>query len=63
MKKASDIISKEELLKQLQMRIISCKDVTFKIFGFSITTINMAISLILVILLIKIFKNYENFKK
>ena len=62
-KDASNVISKEELLKQLQEKTISCKDVTFKIFGFSLTTINIIISLILVILLLKIYKNYENFKK
>ena len=59
----SNIISKEEILKQLQVKTISCKDVTFRIFGFSLTAYNMIISLILVILLIKIYKNYESFKK
>ena len=49
--------------EQLQIITGSCKDVTFKIFGFSLTMINMLISLILVILLINIFKNYEKFKK
>ena len=63
LKNASEIISKEELLKQLQVKNISCKDVTFRIFGFSLTTINIIISLILVILLSNIFKNYEKFKK
>ena len=62
-KNTSDIISKEEILKQLQEKTVSCKDVTFRIFGFSLTTFNMIISFILVILLIKIFKNYEKFKK
>ena len=62
-KNSPDIISKEELLKQLQEKTVSCKDVTFRIFGFSLTTFNMIISFILVILLIKIFKNYEKFKK
>ncbi len=38
LKNASEMISKEELLKQLQEKTISCKDVTFKIFGFSLTT-------------------------
>ena len=61
-KNSPDIISKEELLKQLQEKTVSCKDVTFRIFGFSLTTFNMTVSLILVILLIKIFKNYEKFK-
>ena len=61
-KNASEIISKEELLKQLSKKMISCKDVTFKIFGLSLTTINIIISLFLTYLLIKIFKNYEKFK-
>mgnify|MGYP001324672230 CR=1 FL=1 len=63
LKNASEIISKDELLKQLQEKTISCKDVTFRIFGFSLTTFNMLISLGLNILLIKIFKNYDEFKK
>ncbi len=63
MKNTSGIISKEELLKQLQIKIVSCKDVTFRIFGFSLTTFNILINLFLVILLINIFKNYEKFKK
>ena len=62
-KDASNVISKEELLKQLQEKTVSCKDVTFKILGFSLTTINILISLILVFLLTKIFNNYEKFKK
>tara|TARA_B100002019_G_C21041038_1_gene484499 strand:- start:73 stop:561 length:489 start_codon:yes stop_codon:yes gene_type:complete len=62
-KDASNIISKEELLKQLQEKAISCKDVTFKILGFSLTTINILISLIFIFLLIKIFNNYEKYKK
>ena len=62
LKNTIEVISKEELLKQLQVKTVSCKDVTFRIFGFSLTTFNIAISLILVILLIKIFKNYEKFK-
>ena len=59
----SDVISKEELLKQLQISSVSCKDVTFRIFGFSLATFNMVVSLVFIILLTKIFKNYEKFKK
>ena len=59
----SNIVSKEELLKQLQIKNVSCKDVTFRIFGFSLTSLNIIISLILVIFLSKVFKNYEKFKK
>ena len=56
LKDASSIVSKEELLKQLQVKNVSCKDVTFRIFGFSLTSFNIIISLILVIFLSKIFK-------
>ena len=62
LKNTADIISKEEILKQLQVKTISCKDVTFRVFGFSLTTFNMIISLIFVILLTKFLK-YEKFKK
>ena len=63
MKNMSNIINKEELLKQLQVKTVSCKDVTFRIFGFSLTTFNIMISLIIVFLLLKILKDYEKFKK
>ena len=59
----SEIISKEEILKQLSQKTISCKDVTFRIFGLSLTTFNMMLSLFLSILLINIFSNYDKFKK
>ena len=60
LKNSNEIISKEELLKQLQNIAVSCKDVTFRIFGFSLTTFNMIISLIIIFFLIK---NYEKFKR
>ena len=63
LKNVTEIISKEEILKQLQAKTVNCKDVTFRIFGFSLTTFNIFISLILAFLLVKIFKNYEKFKK
>tara|TARA_B100001093_G_C26533479_1_gene887000 strand:+ start:260 stop:748 length:489 start_codon:yes stop_codon:yes gene_type:complete len=55
----TDILSKDKLLKELQNKTVNCKDVTFKIFGFSLTTINMFLSLLLIILLTKIFTSYE----
>ena len=63
LKNALNIINKEELLKQLQVKTVSCKDVTFRIFGFSLTAFNIIISLIIVIFLTNFFKNYEKFKK
>ena len=62
LKNSVEIISKDELLKQLQEKNISCKDVTFRIFGLSLTSINIFISLILTILLTKIFIYYEKNK-
>ena len=63
LKDASSILSKEEILKQLQTKSISCKDVTFRIFGLSLTTFYIVISLFLSILLIRMFGNYDKFKK
>ena len=62
LKNTSEIISKKELLKQLSEKSISCKDVTFRIFGLSLTTINIVLSFILILLSIKTFLNYEKFK-
>ena len=61
-KNTSGVLTKEELLKQLDIKTISCKDVTFKIFGFSLTTINIIISLLILFFLTKIFINYEELK-
>ena len=61
-KNTADIISKEELLKMLNENTISCKDVTFRIFGLSLTSINIMISLIIIIILIKVYNTYEKIK-
>ena len=57
-----NLITKDEILNSLQEIRISCKDVAFRIFGLSLSTINIVISLVILILLIKIFKNYEKIK-
>ena len=62
LKNSSKILSKEEILLQLQQKIVSCKDVTFKIFGFSLTTFNIIISLLITIMLTKIYLDYEKNK-
>ena len=62
LKNSSKILSKEEILQQLQQKIVSCKDVTFKIFGFSLTTLNIIINLLLTIIFTKIFLSYEKNK-
>ena len=61
-KNFGDIISKEEILEQLRKKVVSCKDVTFRIFGLSLTSINILLSLILTIILINIFIKYEKNK-
>ena len=62
LKNFDENITKEDLLKQLNEAIVSCKDVTFRIFGLSLTTINIVISLVFIITLIKIYINYEKNK-
>jgi len=62
LKNTTGIISKEEILKQLQEKSVSCKDVTFRIFGLSLTSINILLSFILIILLTKIYISYEKNK-
>ena len=52
-------LSKEDLIKELQQQTVSCKDVSFRIFGLSLATINTIISLILSVITIKLFLNYE----
>jgi len=59
LKNSSKILSKEEILQQLQQKIVSCKDVTFKILGFSLTTLNLIISLLITIVFTKIYFSYD----
>ena len=54
-----NVLSKEALLNQLQEVPVSCKDVTFKIFGLSLVTFNIFISLILSVITTKTFLSYE----
>ena len=61
-KSLTESINKEDLLKQLSEKRISCGDVTFRIFGFSLTSINIVISLLFIITLLKIFNKYEKNK-
>ena len=63
LKNIDEIITKDEVLEQLNKNYVSCKDVTFRIFGFSLTGINVILSFFLTILLSKIFINYDKFKK
>ena len=62
LKNGSEVTSKEEILKQLQEQKVSCKDVTFKIFGLSLTTYNIVISILITINALKIYLNYAKSK-
>ncbi len=62
LKNSSGVTSKEEILKQLQEQKVSCKDVTFKIFGLSLTTYNIVISMLITINTLKIYLNYDKSK-
>ena len=55
----SETLTKEEILKQLSQNTISCKDVSFRIFGFSLATINAIFSISLSAIFIRLFINYE----
>ena len=49
----------QELLKELSNKgIVSCKEVTFRIFGFSLATLNFLVNIAIVIFYSLIFK-YE----
>ena len=52
-------LTKEDLIKDLQSKTISCKDVDFRLFGLSLATINFIISFILSAITLKLFLNYE----
>ena len=55
----SETLTKEEILKQLSQNTISCKDVSFRIFGFSLAAINTIFSISLSVIFIRLFINYE----
>ena len=55
-------LSKATLLNQLKQMPVSCKDVTFKIFGLSLATFNIFITLILGVITTKTFLTYEKNK-
>ena len=55
----SKTLSKEELLQQLKLNSISCKDVSFRILGLSLAAINTIFSLVLSVIFLRLFMNYE----
>ena len=55
----SKTLSKEELLEQLKQNSISCKNVSLRILGLSLAAINTIFSLVLSVIFMWLFVNYE----
>ena len=62
LKNGSNLLSKEDILRQLKEKKISCKDVTFKILGLSLTSYNIIISILIVYFTTKTYLSYDNNK-
>ena len=58
---SENIQDTDELLKNLKKTPISCRDVTFRIFGLSLATFNAFLSVVISYILLKLlFKNEQN---
>ena len=55
-----NIIDKEKLIKSLSENLPNCKDISFKLLGLSLATINLFISIILLVISILCIKNEKN---
>ena len=51
--------SAQDLLKQLETKSVSCKDVTFKIFGLSLASFNTIVSFVISTIILRTAINYE----
>ena len=51
---STNIQNSEELLKTLEKTPVSCKDVTFSIFGLSLATLNALLSMVISYILFKL---------
>ena len=59
LEKSSEAVSAKDLLKELSAPRISCKDVTFRVFGFSLATFNTVISFLISVITLRIGLNYD----
>ena len=55
----SKTLSKEELLQQLKQNSMGCKNVSFRMLGLSLAAINTIFSLVLSVIFLRLFTNYE----
>tara|TARA_Y100001980_G_C14189972_1_gene57654 strand:+ start:29 stop:514 length:486 start_codon:yes stop_codon:yes gene_type:complete len=58
-----NLLTKDEVLKSFNELSISCKDVAFKIFGFSLTSYNIIMSILMFLLSAKIYLLSNDNKK
>ena len=61
--KSFNLLTKEDILNSLKELNISCKNVALKILGLSLTTYNMLISILMLLLSIKIYTFRNGIKK
>tara|TARA_Y100000816_G_scaffold282483_1_gene258240 strand:+ start:698 stop:1183 length:486 start_codon:yes stop_codon:yes gene_type:complete len=61
--KGLNLLTKEDILNSLQELNISCKNVAFKIFGLSLTSYNILVSILMLLLSIKIYTFGNGIKK
>ena len=54
----SETLTKEEILDQLKQNTVGCKDVSFRVLGFSLAAINTIFSIILSAIFIRLFISY-----
>ena len=52
-------LTKEDILQQLKNNTVSCKEVTFTIFGASLASLNTIFSFILFCIFVSLYKDYE----
>ena len=53
------VVSAQDLLKELEIKSLSCKDVTFRVFGLSLATFNTIISFVISVIIYRLVMNYE----
>ena len=61
--KSFNLLTKEDILNSLQELNISCKNVAFKILGLSLTSYNILVSILMLLLSIKIYTFGNGIKK
>ena len=54
--------SPQDLLKELNLKAVSCKDVTFRFLGLSLATLNTILSLIICVIMLRLGIKYDKNK-